>query len=264
MTRSKRENLAERLGDKWRPPALEPGHTRLGRALASVRRYFDLQAGSCWADVAAEANTWSGKVVDVGCGAQPYRTLLPTGMSYVGLDIRNAEEAFGYATPDVVYFDGGRWPEQTRDADVVLCTEVLEHVLDPPSMLKEAFAALKPGGRLFLTVPFAARWHFVPHDFWRYTPSSLKHLLEAAGFRNVVVCARGDALTVACYKVQALFLPFLMPQRASAGKALALRLLACPSIPLFVALTVVGNLSLRSSGGDDCLGYTVTADRPLA
>jgi SAM-dependent methyltransferase len=263
VARSGRANLAERSGDQWRPPALEPGRSALGRVLGSVRRFFDFQAGSCWADVAAEASGWSGKVVDVGCGAQPYRSLLPTGTVYVGLDIANAEEAFGYAPPDVVHFDGGRWPEATRGADVILCTEVLEHVLDPAAMLREAFAALKPGGRLLLTVPFAARWHFVPYDYWRYTPSSLKHLLEAAGFQSVVVHARGDALTVACYKLQALFLPFLLPQRASAARALALRLLAAPSIPVFVALAVVGNLSLRGKGGDDCLGYTVTAERSL-
>ena len=191
MARSERFNLAERSGDKWRPPALEPGQSALGRALARVRRFFDFQAGSCWDDVAAEAKNWSGKVVDVGCGAQPYRSLLPAGMDYVGLDIANAEEAFGYAPPNVIHFDGGRWPAATHDADVVLCTEVLEHVLDPAAALSEAFSALKPGGQLMLTVPFAARWHFVPHDYWRYTPSSLKHLLEAAGFRKVVVHARG-------------------------------------------------------------------------
>ena len=263
MARLERANLAECTGDKWRPPPLDPGHSATGRALAAVRRFFDFQAGSCWTDVAAHASSWRGKLVDVGCGAQPYRSLIPAGVEYVGLDIANAEDAFGYAPAGVVHFNGAEWPEATRGADVILCTEVLEHVLDPAVTLSEAFAALKPGGRLLLTVPFAARWHFVPYDYWRYTPSSLKHLLEAAGFRNVVVHARGDALTVACYKVQALFLPFLMPQRASASKALALRLLAAPSIPFFVALAVVGNLSLQGQGGDDCLGYTVTAERPL-
>ena len=262
MARSERVNLAQRSGDKWRPPALEPGHTALGRVLAGVRRFFDFQAGSCWADVASEARNWSGKVVDVGCGAQPYRSLLPAGMDYVGLDIANAEQAFGYAPPNVIHFDGGRWPAATHGADVVLCTEVMEHVLDPGAMLGEAFNSLKPGGRLLLTVPFAARWHFVPYDYWRYTPSSLKHLLETAGFRKVVVHARGDALTVACYKVQALMLPFLMPQQAGVAKSLVLRLLASPSIPFFVAIAVVANLSLRGKGGDDCLGYTVTAERP--
>jgi len=229
---------------------------------AAVRRYFDLQAGSIWSDVSEEARAWSGKLVDVGCGAQPYRALLPAAVRYVALDLANAEEAFGYAPSDVTRFDGGRWPAVTQDADVILCTEVLEHVLEPALMLREAFAALKPGGRLLLTVPFAARWHFVPHDYFRYTPSGLKHLLEAAGFRDVIVHARGDALTVACYKVQALLLPFLMPQRTSAARTFCLRFLASPSIPLFVALAVIGNWSLRGEGGDDCLGYTVTATRP--
>jgi len=255
--------MAERSGDRWRPPALEPGQSAFGRALAAVRRYFDLQAGSIWTDVTDEARAWSGKLVDVGCGAQPYRALLPAGVQYLALDFENAEEAFGYSPSDVIHFDGGRWPAATNNADVVLCTEVLEHVLDPALMLGEAFAALKPGGQLLLTVPFAARWHFVPHDYWRYTPSGLKHLLETAGFGDVIVRARGDALTVACYKVQALLLPFLMPQRASSAKALCLRFLASPSIPLFVALAVIGNWSLHGEGGDDCLGYTVTAMRPM-
>jgi SAM-dependent methyltransferase len=200
--------------------------------------------------------------VDVGCGAQPYRSLLPAAVQYVGLDIETAEQAFGYATADVLHFDGGSWPEGTRDADVVLCTEVLEHVFEPRALLREAFKALRPGGRLLLTVPFAARWHFVPHDYWRFTPSSLHLLLEESGFQNVRIHARGDELTVACYKFQALLLPFLMPQQTSAAKALGLRLLASPTIPLFVAVAAVANLSLRNAGGDDCLGYTVTAERP--
>jgi SAM-dependent methyltransferase len=226
-----------------------------------VRRFFDLQAGSIWNDVAAELGDARGKVVDVGCGAQPYRALFPAGATYVGLDIAQAGEQFGYEAPDTIHFDGGHWPEGTRDADFVLCTEVLEHVLEPRVLLREAHAALKPDGRLLLTVPFAARWHFVPHDYWRFTPSSLKHLLTEAGFRDVVVHARGNALTVACYKTMALFLPWLFPQDAGPTKAMARRLAALPAVPAFVAMAVAANLSLRGSGGDDCLGYTVTARR---
>lgn len=262
MSRSERENLARKAGDKWRPPALEPGRSALGRGLARLRRFFDLQAGSLWVDVSAEAGSWQGKVVDVGCGAQPYRALLPPGTVYVGLDIDDAEASFGYAVPDVLQFDGGRWPELTRNADVVLCTEVLEHVPDPSALLAEAYSALRPGGRLLLTVPFAARWHFVPHDYWRFTPSSLSLLLERAGFRNVVVRARGDELTVACYKLMALWLPFLMPQVATPRQAWAMRLCVSPTVPAFVAIAAVANLSLYRRGGDDCLGYTVTAERP--
>jgi SAM-dependent methyltransferase len=255
-------NLAERTGDRWRPPALEPDVAGLGRWKGIARRFFDLQAGSAWDDVASEVASWHGKIVDVGCGAQPYRSLLPAGTDYVGLDIADAKELFGYAAPDTVQFDGGRWPESARDADFVLCTETLEHVLDPRALLAEAYACLRPGGRMLLTVPFAARWHFVPHDYWRFTPSSLKHLLEEAGFRDVVARARGNEVTVACYKAMALFLPFYFPQGAGPAKAWGLRLVAIPAAPLFVALAAAANLSLRSPGGDDCLGYTVTAERP--
>jgi SAM-dependent methyltransferase len=262
LVNSPRQNLALRERDRWRPPSLEPGRSALGRLGAAVRRFFDLQAGSVWNDVATSVGDARGKVIDVGCGAQPYRALLPVGTTYVGLDVDQAEAHFGYAVPDTIHFDGGSWPAETHDADFVLCTEALEHVLEPRKLLDEAFGALRPGGRILLTVPFAARWHFVPHDYWRFTPSSLKHLLEGTGFRDVVVWARGNEITVACYKVMALLLPLLMPQGAAPAKSLALRLCGLPTVPLFVGLAVIANLSLRGRGGDDCLGYTVTATRP--
>ena len=256
-----RPNLAERTGERWRPPALEPPKSGVGRLAFAVRRFLDLQVGSIWNDVAGDLGAASGKVVDVGCGAQPYRALLPPTVRYVGLDIAAAGERFGYARPDTIYFDGGRWPVEAGGADMVLCTEVLEHVIEPRVLLAEAHAALRPGGQLLMTVPFAARWHFVPYDYWRFTPSSLKHLLEEAGFADIVVRARGNALTVACYKAMALFLPLLFPQGANRLLALMLRLVALPFTPLFMALACTANLSIRGPGGDDCLGYTVKARR---
>jgi SAM-dependent methyltransferase len=257
-----RPNLAQSAQGRWPPPPLTQDEQGLRRWLGKLRRFFDLQAGSIWNDVAAELPASAGKVVDVGCGAQPYRTLLPAGTTYVGLDIATAEQQFGYAMPGTILFDGGRWPAETHDADVVLCTEVMEHVLDPRALLAEAFAALRLGGRLLLTVPFAARWHFVPNDYWRFTPSALTYLLEQAGFADVMVVARGNETTVACYKVMALFLPHLLPQGLPPAKAWLHRLAALPTVPFFVALAVAANLSLRGPGGDDCLGYTVTARKP--
>ena len=114
---------------------------------------------------------------------------------------------------------------------------------------------------MLLTVPFAARWHYIPYDYWRFTPSSLKSLLAEAGFRNVAIYARGNEITVACYKVIALMLPLLMPQGKSPLVTVALRLLGLVLAPLFLILAAVGNLSLRGKGGDDCIGYTLLAQR---
>jgi SAM-dependent methyltransferase len=256
-----RRSLGDRAEELWRPPPLAADSGQVSRWGTRLRRFFDLQAGSIWRDVEQLLKDSYGKVIDVGCGGQPYRSLLPDSVEYVGIDIADAARNFGYAATDTVYFAGDEWPEQTENADFVLCTEVLEHVPDPADFLARAYGALRPGGRVVCTVPFAARWHFIPFDYWRFTPSGLKRLFEGAGFRDVQVWARGNALTVACYKLMALFLPMLFPQTDSAGAAWARRLLGAPLTPLFLLLAVVANASLAFEGGDDCLGYSVLAQR---
>lgn len=256
-----RKNLVDRAREDWRPPPLAADSGKASSWGARLRRFFDLQAGSIWRDVEQLLQDSYGKVIDVGCGGQPYRSLLPDTVEYVGIDIADATRNFGYAATDTVYFAGEEWPEQTENADFVLCTEVLEHVPEPADFLARAYGALRPGGRVVCTVPFAARWHFIPFDYWRFTPSGLKRLFESAGFRDVQIWARGNALTVACYKAMALFLPLLFPQTDSAAAAWARRLSVAPLAPFFVLLAAVANISLAFDGGDDCLGYSVLAER---
>src|SRR4051794_7195999 len=105
-----RTNVAERAGDAWKPPALVAPRTAFQRWTAGARRYFDLQAGSIWNDVSDLVSGARGKVVDVGCGGQPYRELLPSSVEYQGIDIAEAGGAFGYQTPDTIYFGGDDWP----------------------------------------------------------------------------------------------------------------------------------------------------------
>jgi SAM-dependent methyltransferase len=225
------------------------------------RRFFDLQAGTIWRDVAAEIARVHGTLLDVGCGAQPYRRLVPASASYIAIDTADAQTLFGYHAPDTRYYRGTRWPIEDESVDAVLATETLEHVLDPPSFLAEAFRCLRSPGRVILTVPFAARWHFIPADYWRFTPSGLKHLLEAAGFGTVVIRTRGNDVTVAAYKVMALLTPLLFPQRKAAWRALMYRCIGLLAVPLFLSCAIIGNLSLAWGSSDDCLGYTVLATK---
>jgi len=64
----------------------------------------------------------------------------------------------------------------------VFMTEVLEHVHKPGEMLQEMRRVLKPGGVLFLTVPFSWPMHELPYDYHRFTPVALRAYLEEAGF----------------------------------------------------------------------------------
>jgi SAM-dependent methyltransferase len=182
-------------------------------------------------------------------------------VQYIGLDTVDAKSHFGYDAPDTLYLSGDSWPVETGSIDVLLCTETLEHVPDSARFLAEASRCICDGGRLILTVPFAARWHFIPYDYWRFTPSGLEWLLENAGFAAIRVFARGNALTVACYKSMALILPMLFPREASIALSWMLRLFGLILSPLLLLLALVANLSLRGAGGDDCLGYTVLATR---
>jgi SAM-dependent methyltransferase len=254
-----RENFALRTSERWQPPAFRPPRTRRDRLAAAARRLLDLQAASIWRDLKVELASAYGDVLDVGAGAQPYRPLLPRGSRYRAIDVAAAGEDFGYRLLDTEYFEGDRWPVEEASVDVVLATETLEHVPEPATFLAEARRVLRPGGRVVLTVPFAARWHYIPHDYWCYTPSSLRNLLEAAGFGDVVVHARGDEVTVACYKLIALALPALLPPGGGIGPG---RIAAILSLPLLATLALVAHASLRGDGGVDCLGWTATATAP--
>lgn len=49
--------------------------------------------------------------------------------------------------------------------DIVLCTEVMEHVPDPLNALRELARVVKPKGQLIITAPFCSLTHFAPYHY---------------------------------------------------------------------------------------------------
>lgn len=115
--------------------------------------------------------------VDLGCGGMPYRSIFErTSARYVGADLpRNA-------AADVHLDDAGRAPLADGSADVVLSSQVLEHVLSPREYLDEAHRLLKPGGLLLLSTHGYWMYHPDPTDFWRWTRDGLVRQIEDCGF----------------------------------------------------------------------------------
>lgn len=62
--------------------------------------------------------------------------------------------------------------------DIVVCTEVLEHTLQPFHAVAEIERILKKGGRVFVTVPFNFRIHGPLPDCWRFTEHGLRALFS--------------------------------------------------------------------------------------
>ncbi len=118
-------------------------------------------------------------VVDVGCGECNYKKRF-AHTRYVGVDLAVGNAGWDYAKIDVLA-DLTRIPMRDSVADVVLCTETLEHLERPWRFAEEAARILKPGGRLLLTVPHISRMHQVPYDFFRYTEWGLKSLFMRHG-----------------------------------------------------------------------------------
>jgi SAM-dependent methyltransferase len=72
-----------------------------------------------------------------------------------------------------------------RTYDVVICEQVLEHVLDPRAAAANLRGLCAPGGHVVVSTPFLIRVHELPAygmpDLWRFTPRGLRRLLEDAG-----------------------------------------------------------------------------------
>lgn len=122
----------------------------------------------------------NGRLLDVGCGTKPYRSLI-TVDAYIGLDI-DCETSRKRGMADYFY-DGDTFPFSDETFDCILCNQVLEHVFSPNEFLGEIARILIPGGKLLLTVPFVWDEHEQPNDCARYTSFGLSSLLERNGFK---------------------------------------------------------------------------------
>ncbi len=74
-------------------------------------------------------------------------------------------------------------PAEHDSYDVVVCEQVLEHVVDPFLAARTLAALTRAGGHVVVSTPFLIRVHELwgMQDRWRFTPRGLRTLLEAAG-----------------------------------------------------------------------------------
>lgn len=139
---------------------------------------------------AREVNNYS-RVIDIGAGSCPYKIFFDH-CEYVAHDFgkladEQIQERKGYGSISI-FSDICNIPVDNCSFDVVLCTEVIEHVPEPIKAVYEMGRILKPGGQLFLTAPMRSALHQVPfHYYGGFTSHWFDKFLVDAGFDFISV-----------------------------------------------------------------------------
>ncbi len=245
----------------FQPRAQWPPSTPITRLLFYLRLTADLQTNSIYRDLRKHLTGFSGKLLDIGCGSSPFRHLLdPTISKYHGIDVKEAS-SFGYRNPHAIYYDGKVIPFADQFFDGVLCTEVLEHVLEPSELIGEMHRVLKRGGLGIITVPWSARVHYKPFDYHRYTPSALETIFQPFDYQ--MISSRGTDVSSIASKIVVCYIRNLLRIKRSDIKNCLfapLRVLnALLGIPILLVALILGHCGILFGLGsmDDPLGYTI-------
>jgi SAM-dependent methyltransferase len=114
---------------------------------------------------------------------------------YLGCEI-SAPLARRLADKEVPVINGDfEGVEFKNNYDLILSFHIIEHVINPYAQLKKAYSVTKPGGRCIVATPNAKSWeqiifprnsaNFDPGHLYVFSPSSLKLIAEAAGWKMV-------------------------------------------------------------------------------
>jgi SAM-dependent methyltransferase len=87
-------------------------------------------------------------------------------------------------------------PEVPGPFDLVICEQVLEHVVNPLRAVRTLREMCKHGGHVYVSTPFLVRIHDHPGDYWRFTPDGMRLLLESQGLRPLWVRSWGNRRAV--------------------------------------------------------------------
>jgi SAM-dependent methyltransferase len=86
--------------------------------------------------------------------------------------------------------------------DLIICSQVLEHLFEPMKAVSQIYRLLKPGGYAILDSPWDYPYHGLPDydDYWRISDKAMAQMVKSAGF-EIIVCKINNPLTTAlCQK----------------------------------------------------------------
>lgn len=120
-------------------------------------------------------------LVDLGAGQSDFGKLTERFRK------RYAADFYPYEGINVVCDLNKSFPFKAGLVDVILLSNVLEHIKEPNLFLEECARILKPNGVMLGSVPFLINVHQRPYDFYRYTDMNLEYILKKSGFSRAEI-----------------------------------------------------------------------------
>lgn len=157
------------------------------------KRIFDFNQFNrdMWVKKKAAEISKGSKVLDAGSGTGRYRHCF-SHCDYISTDFCREPSTLGsYSKMDYIC-DVALIPNTDKLFDIVLCTEVLEHVPQPIEVIKEFSRVLKTGGTLLLTAPLGSGIHQQPYIYYGgFTPYWYMKFLTKFGFEDIRITPNG-------------------------------------------------------------------------
>jgi SAM-dependent methyltransferase len=199
----------------------------------------------------------AARILDAGAGECRYAGAF-AHCRYIACDRGVGDATWNYSHLNVVA-DLMSLPFRKDSFDGVLCANVLEHVKEPPAALRDMTSLLKPGGRLYLSVPFLGDpIHQEPNDFRRYTHYGLRQLIEGASLTPISISPMGGVFFLIC---SLLWWCAVVDRRPNAS---TLRTAASAFLLLVARFATMLTMSLRQTDSASryfTCGYTAVAEK---
>src|ERR1035437_5461104 len=122
-----------------------------------LRLLLDFQTLTLYKDLRKFLKNKKGNLLDIGCGNSPYEHMVGKDCEYIGIDIENQSD-FDYKNNKISYFNGSDIPLENESVNYFICTEVLEHVIDPKKLISEMERVLTADGYGLISIPWSARY----------------------------------------------------------------------------------------------------------
>jgi len=110
-----------------------------------------------------------------------------SGVEYVGVDM-----AEGKGVDVVTDLTTSVGPLKDAYFDLAICCSVLEHVAKPWVFAANLTRLIRPGGRLYMSVPWVWRYHAYPDDYFRFSHRGVMALFEEFEWSHMLFSSTGD------------------------------------------------------------------------